>query len=271
MMRRCDLHIHSKYSDGALSPSEIMRRLKESGIYIASITDHDTVSGLEEAKCAAIKYGITFIDGIEISSYKKGFGEIHILGYGINVDDEAFKSELVKIKNLRKERIAKIFDKLKDNGIEFDEEKKKSVRGRVDVAYMLKNAKYVETVNEAFDKWLGKNGKAYVDAVRADTLDAVRIIKSAGGVPVFAHPLRTCDADELNAILPELTHAGLMGLEVYYPSHNDDMRRIITEYATRYNLVKTGGSDFHTDASAVKLGDGDGVLDEDALQIILKK
>lgn len=270
-MRRCDLHIHSKFSDGALSPSEIMRRAKESGIAVVSITDHDTVSGVKEGRKAAFKYGVTFINGIEISSHKKGFGEIHILGYGIDVDDPAFNEELVKIKNLRRKRIAEIFDKLKYNGIEFNEEERRNARGRVDIAYLLKSAKHVETVNEAFDKWLGKNGKAYVDAVRADTLDAIRIIKSAGGAPVFAHPLRTCNADEFAAILPELTDAGLMGLEVYYPSQDCEMRRVLTEYAKRFNLIKTGGSDFHTDSSNIKIGDGDCEIDDCTAQIILKK
>ena len=248
-MRRVDLHIHSNCSDGALSPSEIMRRAKESGISIVSLTDHDTVSGLKEGRRAASKYGVTFINGIEISSHLEGFGEIHILGYAFNQDDEGFKEELIKIKNLRRERIAKIFDKLNESGIEFDEEAKRSARGRVDIAYMLKNAKYVDTVNEAFDKWLGKDGKAYVDAVRTDTLNAIKTIKSAGGIPVFAHPLRSFSVEEFKALLPILADAGLTGLEVYYPSQDEEMRRILTEYATLYNLIKTGGSDFHTDSS----------------------
>ena len=270
-MRRIDLHVHSNCSDGALSPSEIMRRAKESGISIISLTDHDTVSGLKEGRRAASKYGVTFINGIEISSHLEGFGEIHILGYAFNQDDERFNSELVKIKSLRRERIAKIFDKLKDNGIEFDEDVKRSARGRVDIAYLLKGAKYVETVNESFDKWLGKDGKAYVDAVRTDTLSAIKTIKDAGGIPVFAHPLRSCSADEFKSIMPSLVDAGLMGLEVYYPTQDEEMRRILTEYATLYNLIKTGGSDYHTDSSAVKLGDGDCILDGAATQIILKK
>jgi len=269
-MIKCDLHIHTNYSDGALSPGEVMRRLSAMGVQAAAITDHDTIDGIREGREAAERYGLKYADGMEFSTFDESLGEIHILGYAFDLTD-GFIEGLEQAKRLRRERIKRMFDNLEREGISFSDEEKDKAKGRVDIAFMLRKAKYVGYINEAFDVYLGKNGKAYVEAGRLEPSVAVKMIKEAGGVAVLAHPWRFADEMSLCPLVERLKAFGLGGIEVYYPSHTPEMRKELALTAERYDLIKTGGSDFHMDSSSVRLGDGNAVLDERAEKIIFRK
>lgn len=252
MSRFADLHIHTHFSDGTLSPQEVVEQALRAGLSCISITDHDSVTGVGPAQLAVRDFDLEVIAGIELSSESEG-KDIHILGYFVDCLNETFRSELIKIQDTRVERIKKMIFKLKEQGvnnIDFDEvvslSECRGSLGRPHLALVLKQKGWVATTAEAFKKYLDEDCPAYVKKYKLSPAEAIKLIQKAGGIAVLAHPMIT-NRDEL---IPGLVAAGLQGIEVYYPNYSEETVRYYEGIAQKYQLVKTGGSDGHGKAKA---------------------
>lgn len=242
---KIDLHLHSTASDGKLSPKDLVLWAKNRGLETIALTDHDTVSGIDEAKEECKKQGINFVVGIELSSFGKF--ETHILGYNFDYQNPNFLSELEVIKKRRIARNILLKEKLEEFGMKLDINPQKYGIGRMHFAREMVEKGYVKTINSAFDQYLGSNGKAYIKSQKITPFEAVELIKKYGGVAVIAHPKRFLQDKNLADFVDGLTDFGLMGLEVYYPNHNETDTAKLKNVALSKNLIMTGGSDFHGD------------------------
>jgi predicted metal-dependent phosphoesterase TrpH len=262
-----DLHIHTTASDGSLTPSQVVRYAKEKDLKAIAITDHDTIEGNEEAIIEGRREGIEVIPGVEISvDYSPG--SMHMLGYFITTEDTTLKEKLTILQESRADRNPKIVEKLNKLGLALTYDEVVQISGggqigRPHIAQALLKKGYIKSIQEAFDRYLGKGSPAYIDKFRLGAEEAITTITDAGGIPVLAHPftLHCKSSDELEVLVKKLVNQGLQGLEVYYSEHN---KRQISHYhllAKRYNLVITGGSDFHgKNMGGIDLGTGRGNL-----------
>nr|WP_245661962.1 PHP domain-containing protein [Melghirimyces thermohalophilus] len=242
-----DLHVHTTASDGMFSPAAVVEMAKEKNLYGIAITDHDTVDGVKEAMARGKELGIQVVPGVEISTVAHG-KDIHMLGYFVDRTDEAFRLRLQEQREARQRRNELLLEKLNSLGISITMEevraKKKDGKtnvGRPHFAEVLVEKGVVQSMNEAFDRYLGKDGAAYVITPRIHPEEAIHVIREAGGVPVLAHP-GLYGEDEL---VLHLAQQGLAGIEVNHPDHDDEMRARYREMARRFQLPTTGGSDFH--------------------------
>lgn len=245
-----DLHIHTTASDGVHSPREVVAMAKEAGLSAIAVTDHDTVSGIEEAVRAGAAIGITVIPGVEISTSRQG-KEIHILGYGPDIASPEFLAALHRLRDTRNLRNEKIVAKLNELGmpltmqdvLDLMAERKKADQtvGRPHIAELLVARGYVGSVREAFDRYLADGAAAYVNPERISPAEAVRLIHAAGGKAVLAHPGLYGD----DGIVHDLIESGIDGIEVYYSEHTEQQERKYGDLAARHGLVATAGSDFH--------------------------
>lgn len=246
-----DLHIHSTASDGTMSPAEIVGYAKEKDLEAIAITDHDTVEGVEEALAAGEKAGIEVVPAIEISAeYPKS--TLHILGYYIDFNDERFLQNISVLQKARAERNPKIIKNLQNLGLKIDfeeviEEAKTGQVGRPHFAQVLLKKGYVKDINEAFNKYLKKGAPAYENKFRFPPNEAISYILNAGGMPVLSHPntLNYQTNTELESIVSEMVKYGLAGIEVYYSEHSKNQTEFYEQIAKKYDLLITGGSDFH--------------------------
>lgn len=252
-MKLVDLHLHSTASDGSLTPTEVVRLAKERGLAAVALTDHDTVDGLAEAVAAGEAFGVEVIPGVEISA-QHGLGSMHVLGYFVNYTSPRLAERLAVLKKARAERNPRILAKLNALGIPLTLEEVKQVSGggqvgRPHIARALYEHGYVRTLQEAFDLYLGNQGRAYVSKFRYPPEEAIAMIREAGGLAVLAHPftlgLNTCDT--LKPFLKDLMSMGLTGLECYYPEHSPEQEALYLKLARDLGLLVTGGSDFHGD------------------------
>lgn len=261
--RFIDLHCHSTASDGSLPPREVVRLGKAQGISAMSLTDHDTIAGIGEAAETAAELGIDFIPGIEISAEFPLPGTLHILGYGIDPNSSVLRAMTDALVAGRDNRNPKIVEKLESMGVAISMEEVEqeargdqktteavsppSVIGRPHIAAILVRKGYVTSVKQAFDKYLAPGGLAYFDKERLSPALALQCIKDSGGIPVLAHPvqLRTENDAQLQNVLKNLVDLGLGGIEVLHSDHTPDQTEKYRALARRYNLVPTGGSDFH--------------------------
>ena len=247
MNQQADLHTHTKASDGTCEPAENVRLAKEAGLKALAITDHDTVAGVPEALAAGRELGIEVIPGVEVSSVGRG-QDIHVLGYFIPYEDSAFQERLVGLRETRHERNQLLIAKLQELGIPITLESvyrrkqgtDKNI-GRPHIAEELIELGIVATIEEAFEKYLGKGAAAYVNPPRITPQEAIRLIQDAGGAAVLAHP-GLYDDDEL---VQELIAFGLDGIEVNHPDNTEEQRLVYSTWAKEHGLVMTGGSDFH--------------------------
>ncbi|TKI54518.1 PHP domain-containing protein [Brevibacillus antibioticus] len=247
MEHMADLHTHTRASDGTCEPAENVRLAKEAGLAALAITDHDTVAGIPEAIEAAHALGVEIIPGVEVSSVGKG-QDIHVLGYFVPYEDPAFEERLFRLRETRHERNQLLIERLQELGIDISLEKvyqrkqgtDKNI-GRPHIAEELMELGVVSTIAEAFDKYLGKGGAAYVNPPRITPQEAITLIKEAGGVAVLAHP-GLYDDEEL---VQELIVFGLDGIEVNHPDNDEVQKMRYSKWAAQYGLVVTGGSDFH--------------------------
>lgn len=266
MDKTIDLHTHSLASDGSMSPAELVRHAKQKGLSAVAITDHDTVEGVKEALEEGKRIGIEVIPGIEISTNYKP--EMHILGYFIDKTEYVnVNKELTAIRKGREDRNKKIISKLNelDINITFDEVKKVALGdtiGRPHFARLLMEKGYVKTMQEAFDKYLGKGGLAYFRRAELEPADGIKLIKNAGGIPVLAHPvLLRMSYTELDNLLVELKKYGLAGIEAIYSENTKEETGHLLRLAIKHELLVTGGSDFHgTYKGRIELGSGRGNL-----------
>jgi predicted metal-dependent phosphoesterase TrpH len=258
-----DLHLHTTASDGVLSPSRIVQYAKGKGLRAIAVTDHDTIDGNEEALGEGEKLGLEVIPGVEISA-QFDLGSMHILGFFIDIGNKALNEKLSLLQETRAKRNPRMVEKLRESGVEisYDEVLHASGGGQVGrphFAQVLLKKGYVSTVQEAFDRYLGKGAPAYVDKFRFDPKEAIGLIREARGIPVLAHPftLQIPSPHRLNALLAELIQLGLMGIEAYYPEHTEDQIFLYKGLAEKHGLLVTGGSDYHgIEADKVEIGIG---------------
>jgi hypothetical protein len=270
---RIDLHIHSTASDGTLSPAEILALAQDLNLEAIAITDHDTIEGSKEAIRNGIPPSVKFITGVEISaapprSFSSSPGSLHILGYGIRLEDPLLNKTLKILQESRRNRNPHIIDRL--NSLGFDLSLKEVINdvgegqiGRPHIAQVMVKKKFVKSIAEAFDKYLGKGKPAYVDKYRIKCAESIAIIRDAGGIPVLAHPiLLDYESNEvLENLVKDLTAMGLMGIEVYYSDNTPAHIAYYSELAKRFELLMTGGTDFHGSIKPnVKMGSGKGDL-----------
>ncbi len=245
-MGTVDLHTHTNASDGLLSPEELVQLAAARGLRVLGITDHDTVAGLAPAQTVAAQLGVTVVPGIELSTAVEA-GEVHVLGYFIDPQQPVLRAHLERLVEARRERAARIVEQLRRLGFPFTLEDLETVAQggtitRAHAARLLLTHGYVSSIDEAFDRYLGRNRPAYVPRSYPSPRQAVEIILAAGGVPVLAHPL---SVDALESVLAELVSAGLAGLEAWYAEYPPEIQRELVELARRWDLIPTGGSDYH--------------------------
>ena len=252
-----DLHTHTTASDGVVSPAELVFEASRRGITVLGVTDHDTLDGLDEAEHAAASVGIELIPGVELST-TVDVGEFHLLGYFVDRYDDRFVSRLHELTDSRLRRVRQMLEKLTELGydVDFDRVMSQGDRGsigRPHVARELMRLGVVESVGEAFDRFLKSKRPAYVPREEFPPEDAIALLESNGGISVLAHPFSTKDPE---AALTRLVPAGLRSLEVYYAEYSSDQVEFLSELADRFGLLKTGGSDFHgtTDREGRELG-----------------
>lgn len=243
-----DLHTHSTASDGIYSPTELLHRAKAIGLRVLALTDHDNTGGLDEAAKVAAQLDIDFIPGIEINTDVNG-GEVHVLGYFIEYQRPAFQAILTVLRDARERRGQRMVELLNEEGVHVEWERVREIAegsvGRPHVAKALLEAGYVKTIGEAFDKYIGTGKPAYVPRYKLTPDDAVRLIASANGLPVIAHPIELPGLAELRNWLPNLCKAGMVGLETYYGPYTTQDEQALQSLAQQYQLVATGGTDFH--------------------------
>ncbi|NLK17516.1 MAG: PHP domain-containing protein [Clostridiales bacterium] len=250
---RADLHVHSYYSDGEHSPAELVRELKEKGIEVASLADHDSVAGISEFIGASKKEGIVAISGIELSTFS--LAEIHILGYNVDINNQKFFQALEGLRQLRRKRLLEILEKLKEFKIDMPEEEvakkagKSESAGRVHIARALTERGICGSVAEAFDKLLGYGKPAYVPSHRISPREGIEIIKAGGGKAVLAHPFLTgLEPQGLACLVRELKSCGLNGIEAQYSTHTIGETQFLLKLAKAEGLIATCGSDYHGEA-----------------------
>lgn len=245
-----DLHIHTIFSDGELTPEEAVRAAAGVGITAVSITDHDSTDGIPAAMAEGKAVGVEVIPGVELSTELKSTGEseMHILGYFINWENAKFQESLKLFRKVRQERARKILDKLEAAGVKLDEPKlfesaAGGTIGRLHFAKALISQGFVRDVGEAFDKFLGFGKKAYVPKWQLKPEEAINMILQVGGVPILAHP-HFGNYGNRN-VLKSLVGSGLQGIEVWHCNHPQWAIDKFRDTAQEMGLLETGGSDNH--------------------------
>jgi predicted metal-dependent phosphoesterase TrpH len=263
-MNHVDLHCHTNRSDGVLSPDELLGAMADWGIEVAAISDHDTLAGYRYLRDAAAN-GRTpqnapkLIPTVEINSIADRAlielgveleeGELHILGYGVDADDEVFEAKLAGQRDARMARLHMIIDRLRELGVPIDEQiapalASEEAVGRPHIARAMVAAGHVASVQEAFDKWIDRNGPAYVPRQGMKSRAAIDAIVEAHGIPVLAHYPAAPEQPTLMTLVIEW---GIRGLEVYYRRFTAETVTSMERLANKLGLVATGGSDYHGD------------------------
>ena len=240
-----NLHIHSNFSDGKLSPEELVMDAKNKGYRLIAISDHNTVDAYKNTD---LLNNDSVIPAIEFDCWYKGV-LVHILGYGIDYRSTEFLDTLSTVKEYRKARNIRLYEKLQSMGIKIDLDPAAKGVGRVHFALAMVKAGYCQSVNEAFDRYLGTGKPAYIQATKLTPLAAVKAISEAGGIPCLAHPKAYLADKSAELIVSGLVKYGLKALEVSYPSHNETEEKTPPPPATKYRLIPTAGSDFHYESS----------------------
>lgn len=265
-MRPIDLHTHTNRSDGSMSPSELIDRAIQNGLSYIAITDHDTVSGLDEAIEYAKDKPITVIPGVELSTEYHG-RDIHMVGLGIDYKAEEFVSyldEFVKSRDIRNEKMCRM---LTEAGFpmtyqELQEAYPGSVITRAHYARYMLDKGYTTYLKEAFERYVGDNCPYFIPREKITPVDGVELIKKAGGIPVLAHPmLYKMSWAGIGQLVDELKPAGLMAIEAIYTTNTNSDERETREFAAKNGLLISGGSDFHGAAKpTIDVGVGYGKL-----------
>ncbi len=244
-----DLHMHSVYSDGTCSPGELIDQAVIQGVTAVALTDHDTVAGVPEFLEAASSAGIRAVSGVELSAFYGG-GDLHLLGYAMDMECELLHEGLARMQASRAKRNDDILNRLRSMNVELDLSDlgydSGQIIGRPHFAQALLAKGYVRSIKEAFDRYLACGSAAYVPRKTIAPQDAIQLIRSANGIPVLAHPF-TLQLDDraLYPLLGELKDAGLLGLEVYYSRHTPAQTERYLDLCRSLGLVPSGGSDYH--------------------------
>lgn len=257
-----DLHSHSTASDGTDAPAAVIRLAAAAGLSAISLTDHDTIGGLDAAAVEAVNVGIDFLPGIEISCSYPRPGTMHLLGYGIDPASESLGRVLTSLIEARNERNLRIVEQLQKQGIAITMEdviraSGGGVVGRPHIARVLLDRGAVKTSAEAFNKYLGGGAKNYIDKERLTASEAIRLIHDAGGLVSLAHPsqLKRQNRLQLQHAIKDLADMGLDAVECIHSDHRDSYVDELEELSRRYGLLTTGGSDYHGAAKRhIRLG-----------------
>lgn len=252
-MSQVDLHIHTTASDGQLSPAEVVHKAVELDLRYIAIADHDTIDGVAPALVAARGYPeLTVIPAVELST-EVNKGEVHVLGYFIDYTDRELVASLNRLRHSRRERGRKMVARLAELGLDISWARVQEIAGegsvgRPHVAQALLERGYIANLKEAFDRYIGRDGPAYVEREKITPVEAVGMVLKAGGLPVLAHPYT---AAEPEAVIAELKAAGLVGVEAYYSQYSAEETSRLVTLADAYGLIATGGSDYHGEHSTV--------------------
>ena len=271
-MDRADLHVHTRASDGDLSPEEIVGLAGKRELLAVAITDHDTITGALQALQTGKKLNVNVIPGIEISAVYDP-GTLHMLGY-FKEFPVGLEDDLEKIQKGRLDRFPRIIERLNSIGLDITIEDVRHIAGdaqigRPHIAKALIKKAYVKDFDEAFDKYLGKGKPAYVEKEKLTWEEAIGLIKRHKGISVLAHPFTLeLESSELKKLITRMKAAGLSGMEVYYPEHTHEQTKLYKAIAIEAGLILTGGTDFHTPERGASLGDCG--IGEEGLRIILK-
>jgi 3',5'-nucleoside bisphosphate phosphatase len=254
-----DLHCHSNRSDGTLAPAEVMRLAASRDLAGVALTDHDTFDGLAEAAAEAQGIGLELVPGIEFSAEYDG-ASLHILGYWVDPDDPAIDAELLRLTATRFRRGEMIVEKLRELGFDITVERVLELAGgeaiaRPHIAEAMVEAGIVADEQEAFDRYISDDGLAYVPKHALQPSEALRLIGQAGGVCVLAHPAMWRGTDTVpDTLIEEMAEGGMVGLEVFHPDHDDEMRAKYAALAARLDLVATSSSDCHGERYGYRMG-----------------
>ncbi len=238
-----DLHAHTNLSDGTSSPAEVVRAYLRAGVQLMAISDHDCLEGVPAAAQAAKKYNLPFISAVEISAREDD--HLHILGYGVDLENKKLADFLAQNRQNRFTRIKKIVAQLKEAGLPLEEEDVfrlvKTAPSRAHVADAIKNKGFSSSRQESFRKYLCQGKAGYVPPQGPCASEVIKAIRQAGGKAFLAHPGIIKDIWDF----PAWVNCGLEGLEVYYPSHSLEIKKDLLAIAEKYNLIVSGGSDHH--------------------------
>lgn len=271
-MKYIDLHVHSNVSDGTFTPTQLVEEAIHCGLSAFALTDHDTTDGVLEAQTAAkeakkVGKAIEVISGVELSvAYKNR--DIHMIGLFLDYQNSILQDALHKAKESRENRNKKMAENLEKGGFDIDIERlvnnfeEGTILTRAHFAQYLFQTKQIPSVHAAFHNILNADGPYYVPRKYIEPEDAIRLIKQAGGIPILAHPLiYHLPEEELDALIAMLKEMGLEGIEVFYSANTGFDEAILRRYANKYNLVMSGGSDFHgANKPLISLGTGKGNL-----------
>lgn len=268
MMKRSivDLHTHSTESDGTFTPEELMQEAARVGLSAIALTDHDTVNGIAKARPVADSLGIELIPGVELSTTYEGC-EVHIVGLFIDENNDFLRQKLSEFRACRDSRNEKMVEALQKEGLaitmeELLAENQDCVITRANIARFLYEHHQIHSIKEAFDRYIGDHGKCYVGRFKITPMEAVAMIRNAGGIAILAHPvLYHMSNNRLTTLVKCLKEAGLTGMEALYSTYSTSDEHFIKRLAKEYGLCISGGSDFHGENKpAIKLGTGCGHL-----------
>ena len=263
-----DLHVHSTYSDGTLTPKELVDLAIVKNLSVMALTDHDTVDGIDEilAYAASLPNAPKIVPGVELSTEYEG-KEVHVVGLFIDHKNPEFTAYLKDFIDSRTTRNLKMCKALADAGIEIGYQElldafPDAVITRAHYAKLMLQKGYIKSINEAFERYVGDHCPYYVPREKVTPQDAIRLIKKAGGIPIFAHPILCRLSDSrLENLVAELKSCGLMGIEAVYSTYIPSEERQIRALAAKYDLLLSGGSDFHgSNKPKIDLGVGYGKL-----------
>lgn len=241
-----DLHTHTVCSDGERRPEELVAAAAERGIRVLSVTDHDTIAGLDAAQAEAEARGLEFVTGIELSVTLDD-DEIHLLAYHFDPTNEALRRHLDDMRAARRQRAWDMVDRLRAHGLTIADEHLEAqlddtnAVGRPHVAAALVAAGHVSTIRAAFESYVGDGGPGFVAKPRVAAADALDLVHDAGGVGVLAHPGHWTSSGQIRA----LVECGLDGIEIHHPSHRSTLADYYRRWAAGRDLLLTGGSDYH--------------------------
>lgn len=262
-MHEVDLHLHTTHSDGTLTPTELVDLCARSGLKVIAVSDHDSTEGIEEALSAAETRGIEVIPAIEMSADVPN-NEIHMLGYFVDTNDQQFQDTLAKFRAGRKDRAREMVERLNDLDIHITWEQVQRIAdgaavGRPHIAQAMVERGYVQYNKDAFDRYLGRNGLAYIQRPRLKPEEAIQMLLQNGALPAMAHPLyyERTNIPALKKTIANLKEAGMVGLEVHYGEFSNDEIETLKSIATELDLVPCGGSDYHASGNPGEIHPGD--------------
>lgn len=264
-MSQVDLHTHSTASDGTYTPFELVRHAKNKGLKAIALTDHDTTGGLAEAMKSGTDLSMEVIPGCELSVEYDGL--MHILGLWVNPDAPVLSASLKELRDKRNNRNEIMIKMLQDQGIDISFEEVKKLAGdasigRPHISRILMNKGVISSIQEAFDKYIGPTGTAYVPKEKFSPEKAIAMLKDENATVILAHPFSLkLDSNTLKKELVRFKDLGLDGVEVYYPEHTKEQTRAYEDMCNELGLLLSGGSDFHGSVKPhIKLGKGRGKL-----------